>query len=599
MFGKRPPTKPDRRDKLARRAARRERAIEQFVVEEIEVGDVGNLRTAAHVVEKVKEAPRQWATIAGYLAAWTALWLMLVLASLYGRSAWPVDETRLLAMAWEMSYGGWLVPRVNGEPVSQAPLVLWTIVAGWKLFGVSEGLARLVPALFGFGSLILTWRLARRFWPDNQAIAHHAPLILTGMFAWALFTTLTLFDLARVFFVLLAWWALLIQWRARDMRAWLLLGVAMGLGLLASGPMYLLYVLPAAMLAPLWISEGVRPRWKYWYADLFKACALGAVIFGLWLLLATRAADGAFAVRFFTLKAAMAPLDWFAPERPVWWYLLLLVLATLPWSVWPLLYLRLWGARRLHVSAGFLFALVMTSVVVALLSLVDPKQPQYLLPLLPACALAVAWLLFDDELRGAGDESPLTGMTLPIALLGSALAILSKLPRIEWLPEVLQSQSPFVGVGVIVLGVALAWLPLHDAERRARSMVMLGVAAVVIIVLGVGSQFDAFNRVKETGEQLGALERAGRPIAHVGSYPGTYQFAGRLRQPISELSPSQAPNWLGAHPEGYVITYSSGWQPPVVAGERPVFEAPYGEQTVKIWEAAALLDRGIAPAAAP
>ncbi len=599
MFGKRSPSKPDRRDKVARRAARRERAIEQFVVEEIEVGDVGNLRAAAHVVDKVKEAPRQWATAASYLAAWTLLWVMLVLASLYGRAAWPTDETRLLALAWEMTQGGWLVPRINGEPASQAPLLLWVIVAGWKLFGVTEGWARLAPALFGFGNLLLTWRLARRFWPDNQPLALHAPLILLGMFAWALFTTLALIDMTRVFFVLLAWSALLIQWRARDMRAWMLLGAAIGFGLLSSGLLFLIYVLPAAVLAPLWITEGVRPRWKYWYVDLLKACVLGALVFGIWLLLAARATDAAYVLRFFSLKGALAPLDWFAARQPIWWYLLLLPLATLPWSVWPLLYLRLWGARRLSVPAGLMFALVTGACVLGLLSAVDPKQPQYLLPLLPACALAVAWLLFEDELRGRGDENPLTGMTLPIALLGSALAVLPKLPRIEWLPEILQTQSPLIGVGVIALGVALAWLPLHDAERRSRSMVMLGVSAVVIIVLGVGSQFDAFNRVDETGRYLGGLDRAGRPIAHVGAYPGTYQFAGRLRRPISELSPSQVPNWLSAHPDGYLITYSGGWLPPVAVGARAVFEAPFGEQQVKIWEASAALDRGVMPAAAP
>jgi len=599
MFGKRPPSKPDRRDKAARQAARRERAIEQFVVEEIEVGDVGNLRTAAHVIETVKEAPRQWASTAAYLAAWAALWLMLVLASLYARAAWPTDETRLLAMAWEMAQGHWLLPRVNGEPVSFAPLVPWVIAAGWKFLGVTEGWARLAPALFGLGSLILTWRLARRFWPDNLALAYHAPLILLGMFAWALFTTLALTDMSRVFFVLLAWWALLIQWRARDMRAWLLLGGAIGLGLLASGPLFVIYVLPAAILAPIWISEGVRPHWKYWYIDLLKACALGALVFGIWLALAARAADGAYVMRFFSLKGAMASLQWFAAERPLWWYLFLLPLATLPWSVWPLLYIRLWSARRLHVPAGFMFTLVVTTVVVALLTLLEPRQPQYLLPLLPACALAISWLLFETDLRGKGDENPLTGMTLPIALMGCALAVLPKLPRIEWLPEVLQSQSPIIGIGVIAIGVALAWLPLHDAERRGRSMVMLGVAVVVMIVLGVGSQFDALYRVNETARFVGEQERAGHPIGNIGSYPGTFHFAGRLRQPIAELSPTQVPGWLGAHPNGYLVTYSGGWVPPVAPGARAAFKAPFGDEVVSIWDASAFVDLGVVPAAAP
>ena len=81
--------------------------------------------------------------------AWTVAWLVLVAVALYARPPLPVDETRYLAVAWEMYVGGdYLVPHLNGAPYShKPPLLFWLINLGWALFGAVEWWARAVAPL--------------------------------------------------------------------------------------------------------------------------------------------------------------------------------------------------------------------------------------------------------------------------------------------------------------------------------------------------------------------------------------------------------------------------------------------------------------------
>ncbi|MBS1246119.1 MAG: putative glycosyltransferase, partial [Proteobacteria bacterium] len=116
------------------------RNLDNFVVEEIELRDTAPPR----VQSQVKTRSRWWPTYRIGLGA-TGLGLIVVLAALVTRSAWPTDETRWLAVAWEMWVrGDLLVPRLNGAPASVAPLFFWLVHLGWQAFGVVEWWPRLV-----------------------------------------------------------------------------------------------------------------------------------------------------------------------------------------------------------------------------------------------------------------------------------------------------------------------------------------------------------------------------------------------------------------------------------------------------------------------
>ena len=72
---------------------------------------------------------------------WTGLWIVVMAAAILTRPLLPVDETRYLAVAWEMWLGGdYLVPHLNGETYShKPPLLFWLINLGWGVFGPCEG----------------------------------------------------------------------------------------------------------------------------------------------------------------------------------------------------------------------------------------------------------------------------------------------------------------------------------------------------------------------------------------------------------------------------------------------------------------------------
>ena len=299
---------------------------------------------------------------------------------------------------------------------------------------------------------------------------------------------------------------------------------------------------------------------------------------------------GATSVYELTRHAAPLPvLDLFLVRAQPWWYLVWLVPVFLPWSVWPVVWLRHWQRRRAPLNAGLLFCLVWVVASLVLLSLLPTKQPHGLLPLLPAGALVIAFLVLDEDLRSA-DGRPLASMTWPVVLLGAIILIAPALPRGDWAPEMLWQISPLVGLGLMVLGVALASLPVRATRRRLADLAAVSTLSVVLATLALGAQYDAHRRVTEIGTALNAMERDRRPIAIVGEYRGEFHFAGRLKRPIAVLSASRVRPWAHNHPDGVVVVRRAYWQP--AGAGRVLLEARYGDDTITLWDAGSLLARG-------
>src|SRR4029078_4258700 len=93
--------------------------------------------------------------------------------------------------------------------------------------------------------------VARRLWPGRPGIAREAPAVLLGTLLWSFFATSLMFDAMVACLDLAAWAAIL---AARDGRrwGWPLAGAALGVGILAKGPVALLVPLSTALAAPWW-----------------------------------------------------------------------------------------------------------------------------------------------------------------------------------------------------------------------------------------------------------------------------------------------------------------------------------------------------------
>lgn len=568
-------------------------AMEKLVVEEIEVADVGAPRLATAAPSKKRRRPLHSPALRAAFT-WTGLWLLPVMAALFARSPWPVDETRALAVAWEMWSRGGTVPVLNGVTYTeQAPLLFWLINLGWQAFGVNDWWPRVLPALFGLTSMFLTGRLANRLWPDQENVARYVPVLLMGMVFWAFYLTLALADMLTVCFTLLAMIGLVGMWRYQRRQGWLLLGSSLGLGVLASGIGILVYVAPPVLLLPFWVSGNTRPRAGRWYADVLKAAFLALVIVALSMLVLVGEGGGAYMLSLFSGPLPAAPLDLFSSTRPWWWYLAALPVVLLPWSIFPLVWMRLWHIRREQTNPGFAFCLFWAWPVIIVLSALGAKQPQFLLPVIPAFALGMTYLLLAEELTYVRGDSVFSSMAFPIIVLGGALAAVPGLPRVEALPDLLWEQrTVFIGLAIAGVGILLAWLPLAEMRQRITNIAAGGVGVLVIALLAIGSQFDKLYGIDQIASHLANAARQERAIAHVGPYAGQFQFAGRLTTPIAVIDVTEIAAWCAEHPSGLVITYTDVWQPRAATQASPVLEAPFRDQRVLIWNAGTIIAGG-------
>jgi 4-amino-4-deoxy-L-arabinose transferase-like glycosyltransferase len=526
-----------------------------------------------------------------------AAWLLLAAGALLLRPLWALDETRYVAVAWEMwQRGEFLVPTLNGAPYSQKPpLFFWCIHLGWAVFGVNDWWPRLVAPLFALAGLWLTTRLARRLWPGREEIAASAAWVTAGSLLWAFLTTFTMFDMLLTFFALLAMLGLTEAWRGRPLRGWAVYGVAIGCGILAKGPVMLLVSLPPALAAPWWMGAS-RPNPVYWYGGVAGGALVGGAIALAWALPAAQAGGSEYRAAILWSQTAGRVVHAFMHEQPWWWYLPLLPVLLFPWLWWPPLWRGLARLRRAKTDPGMRFTLSWCVPAFAGFSVVSGKQPYYLLPLLPAFALLTSYALHAgvDRARGWDALPPFAALTvLALVWLSAAFGVLAMPPWFAGL-------SPLPPL--LLLGFSL-WMAVRAPGRlasRVRDVALGGVGLVAAFYLGIVPVVTPRNDPRPVAAHLAALEKAGRPIAHYGKYHGEFHFAGRLTAPFTVIDdPDRLREWIERHPGGRVVSYRPGlpgsgvvagdnggdvrhdrWRAP---GATPEFAADYRAGRLEVW----------------
>lgn len=340
-----------------------------------------------------------------------SLWSLLVFIPLFSRTLVQIDETRYVSVAWEMwIHGNWLIPYLNGEVYHhKPPLLFWLINLTWAIFGVNDWSPRLISGCFSLGSLWLLMYLARKLWPQDLQIAQWAPFILIGCLLWSLFSTVVMFDIMLAFFALLSMVAII-------NRSWTLLGIAIGLGVLTKGPVILLHVLPVALLAPWW--QATVSSWGKWYLGVFWSVILGATIALAWAIPAAIYGGDEFREAIFWGQTANRIVNSFAHQHPIWWYLPLLPIILFPWLFWKPVWQGLLKLPQHITDNGVRFCLIWFVVAFVVFSLISGKQPHYLLPIVPAFALLIAYLINkNDRIIILSTISILISIILPLSFI--------------------------------------------------------------------------------------------------------------------------------------------------------------------------------------
>ena len=478
-------------------------------------------------------------------------WLALLAGVAYlSRPVLPLDETRYLAVAWEMWLrGDFLVPFKNGEAYShKPPLLFWLIHAGWWLAGgVNEWWPRFIMPLLALASAWMTWRLARRLWPEANETAHLAPLVLLSSFLWLLYSQALMFDVLIAACALIGLIALVEAALTGRRRWWGLFGLSVGLGVLAKGPAILVHLLPAALFAPWWAGHpGREIKWSRWYGGVGIGLLLGVALALAWAIPAGLHGGETYRNAIFWGQTADRMVESFAHRRPVWWYLAALPVFLFPWLVWPRLLGALARTLRSDIQdTGVRFSLTWFVSALLIFSLISGKQPHYLLPEFPAAALLIAHALTRHPPAGRPWLPALVFVLLGGALFAIALND-SLQVRLHWPAAIpVWSGLPFIAAGLI------AWSRLGTPPQRLAAAMLLAVCGLLFALFRpLAPAYDTHA----IGQALARQQALGKPIAHMGKYHAQFHFSGRLAQALTPVYTDIA-DWLEQHPDGVAVIY--------------------------------------------
>lgn len=404
----------------------------------------------------------------------------------------PIDETRYMTVSWEMYlHHNWFLPSLNFEPYHhKPPLLFWLINFFWDFFGVSRWAGALPSLCSAMAVVWLTMRLGRRLFPQERDIDQRAQLVLLGSFPFLIYGSLIMFDVMVCALVLGALHFMLEYAGGKKFRHVFMLGMCLGFGVLAKGPVMYLYTVFPVLFAPLWMKEKPEGGWRSWALGYLLAVLISALPVLVWLVPALSNADGNFAFWLLWNQTAGRITGNFSAShaRPVYFYLPLLPVMFMPWIFLPgfTRKLRQEGKVLYAESPAIRFLLYWTGPVFIAFSLISGKQPHYLVPLLPGVALFTAYMLRD----------------VPLTTLRRVF---------------------YASCAIFVIGHAVAvytFFPSYDLRPLAAHM----------------------------------QDYKDKEWAFVRNYHGELGFLARLEKPVTDLSDrSELPAWFKEHHDGYAV----------------------------------------------
>jgi 4-amino-4-deoxy-L-arabinose transferase len=325
--------------------------------------------------------------------------LVFVLAFQGSRALYAPDEGRYTAVALEMLRSGdWVHPHLHPEVphYTKPPLTYWVLAASLDAFGINTWAARLPYALAFVATVLMLWRLGRRFVPAQ-------PWLPALVYASALFpfmaanmvTTDTLLAAAELLTILgfvETWWN---EDRSARVRWGVVSAIGAALAFLTKGPPGLL-PLAAAVLFVL-LTAGRSGLLRLWSLRAL----LVFVVLSLWWYFKV-AMDKPELLHYFLVEEVWHRVASGSLHRNEAWYggfeiyLPTLLIGTLPWTFWLLGGLHeAWRERRglwsrLRADHQQLFLLCWLLLPLTVFFLARSRLPLYVLPCFAPLALLAA-----------------------------------------------------------------------------------------------------------------------------------------------------------------------------------------------------------------
>ena len=438
------------------------------------------------------------------------------------------DEGRNAEVAREMAAANdYILPRLNGLPYVDKPVLYFAAGAlAMEFLGPTETAARLPSVAFTLLTLgLVAWFAHRLYGPRGAwtaGIAYAAsPFTLAYARTVIMDSAVTLWMTAAIVAFYLA--AGTAQPLNRSTASWAMLGwAAIGLGVLTKGPIAL--AVPLLVMVPYGL-------WRRRLGAILDP--LGLLVFLVVVLpwvfaVSERVPD--FLHYALVVETAQRLATGALGRTESWWYFFPIVVgAAFPWSLLALAGLQR-PARGTPLDPRTVLLVCWIAIPLLFFTLSQSKRPQYVLPLVPAWALAVAHVWNRDAglvwgIRVAGGTLAALGLQL---VLGAGL-LAGLFPAGAETAALIPATARAVGTLALAGGLAALFLP----RRREWALLALALPVLGLPVAGM-PLLRAIGHDRSSADLAAAM----RPlvgdrteVVAVGAYPLSLSFY--LRRPLT------------------------------------------------------------------
>jgi 4-amino-4-deoxy-L-arabinose transferase-like glycosyltransferase len=417
-----------------------------------------------------------------------ALCLLLFFYGLGNFGLAGADEPRYAQIAREMLRNNdFVTPTLHGSPWLEKPaLYYWRAAAAFRTFGVHDWAARLPSATFALALVVIIYFHMRRFRPGAEfgaALITAASAAIIGFSRGAS----TDMQLAAPFaFAMLGWYA----WFETGKKFWLFdLYFFIAVGTLAKGP-----VAPGLAFCIVLIFAAIRRDFRLvWKTVWWPGIVIYSAIVLPWYIAVQRANKDFFKVFFLEHNLERFATDLFQHRQPFWYYIPVLILALMPWTVYGMAALvsaikqgwRDWrssapGRARESEQVGDSFPeflVIWALFPVVFFSFSQSKLPGYILPAVPPCTILTA-----DYLRRRRHQSMRPALVFGHAVLtGLLTAAVLLVPHVVLDPKAVPP-VPALAYAMAV-GAAVFCFIFFLVRRRGQRMLLW--TTIVPVAFGV------------------------------------------------------------------------------------------------------------------
>ena len=411
----------------------------------------------------------RWA-IPGLILAFVVFYLLPLMI----HGLWIPDETRYAQIGQDMLHSGnWVAPHFMGLRYFEKPIAgYWMIAIGQAVFGDNLFGVRIASALSTGLSVWLVWLIAGRLWRDPRkrfasTLIYMSFGLVAGQAGYAnldpQFTFWVNLSLVAV------WFAFDSSARRARLCAWAVLGLACGMGFMTKG--FLAWLLPVLIAVPyaLW-QRRIKEVLSYGPLAILVAVAICLP----WALAIHHQEPDFWQFFFWNEHIRRFSAADAQHTQPWWFYLPILLAASLPWAA--LLPNTLIDAckQRREPLTGFLLLWLLLPL--AIFSLSKGKLPTYIMPCLLPLALLMGHAVVSWREQAKGRILRINGL-LNVLLAVAGLVGLAYLQL---------SRAVYANTEVFSLSLAyivlLGWL-LSNALQALRPLLLWAAPAVGMGVL--------------------------------------------------------------------------------------------------------------------